>query len=83
MESKTYEVWFSPLSDGGIRVNARLMLRHYDPENGHYWAEKTVKMPFDHEGDNHQKIIRMAWPDASSIQWIGDSERGSLWYATS
>jgi len=81
-DRRTYETWVVAGSDGGLTVMARRMLRYYGPEKGHYWAEKPHRMAFDHSVSSVQEeAVRRAWPEATTVEWIGDTERGTLWLA--
>lgn len=67
------------------QVKAQRLLRYYEPERGHYWAEKSATIAIDYSlerGELYLAAIQQAWPECERIEWLGEDEKGILYLAT-
>jgi len=84
MRKLAFKSWYNGNSG---TVSARRMLRLYNEENGHHWADRPHKRVWDHSGDltdNHKQAVREAarislQKDPVSISWAGEDTDGILW----
>lgn len=80
---KTYETRVTTGSDGSTYILVRYMLRQWDPDKGHHWAERPTRVAFNYwSTENLQDAVRIAWPEAKSVEWIGNTAGGSLFLAS-
>jgi len=71
-------------------VAARPMLRHWEPEKGHYWAHSPRRVSWNYAldiDDNHKNAILLSCrvalqKDPVAIEWGGESVNGRLWIVT-